>query len=68
MGHAAPDAVVSPGTTRLSELIADNRARLAAAPPGEAWRVALDVVEVEQVSLHVCLQVCLRTVPDSGVS
>jgi hypothetical protein len=50
MGHAAPAAVVSPEATRMSELIINNRARLAAAPPDEAWRVALDIVEVEEVS------------------
>jgi hypothetical protein len=32
-----------------SDLI-EIRERLAAAPPDEAWRVALDVVDVEQVS------------------
>ena len=72
IGHAAPDAVVSPEATRMSELITNNRARLAAAPPDEAWRVALDIVEVEEVSkvgLHACTHVCVRrTVPDSSDS
>jgi hypothetical protein len=57
----------------MSELITDNRARLAAAPPDEAWRVALDIVEVEEVSpvasLHACPHMCIRkTVPASEAS
>lgn len=46
----------------MSELITNNRARLAAAPPDEAWRVALDIVEVEEVSKvePSCMYTCLR--------
>jgi hypothetical protein len=34
----------------LASEVSEIKERLAAAPPGTAWRVALDIVDVERVS------------------
>jgi hypothetical protein len=38
----------------LASDVVDIRERLAAAPPDKAWRVALDIVDVERVSPAPC--------------
>jgi hypothetical protein len=49
--HGLPDTEDDPSATELATLVIEARARLAGASD-KAWQVALEIVNVEQVSLR----------------
>lgn len=53
--HIMPGGAVTAegiASAQFDANVRNIRGRLAAAPPGESWRVALEIVDVERVSLR----------------